>query len=144
MSVGLEIDIPDTVAPIRADVYYNIQEGGLSVKDRRTGYTTYGRVIEHTDWAFVRDPDVIVYEGKRQDAVRGPKNVHAMFRGDVTTSMGSEEFHPMKEPVELEYDVDHEQCFVHDGRGVVSADAVEITVGDDGPRIAAVGVQYNE
>lgn len=144
MSVGLNIDIPDTVAPIRADVYYNIQKGGLSVKDRRTGYTTYGRVIEHTDWAFVRDPEVIVYEGKRQDAVCGPKNVHAMFRGDVTTSMGSDEFHPMKSPVELEYDVDHECCFVHDGQGVVGADAVEVQVDENGPRIAAVGVEYNE
>lgn len=144
MSIGLNVDIPDTVAPIRADVYYNLDEGGLSVKDRRTGYTTYGRVIEHTEWAFIRDPEVITYESKRKQACDGPKNVHAMFRGQVTTSMGSDEFHPMKSPVELEYDVDHECCFVHGGRGVVGAEAIEITVTDDGPRIAAVGVDYSE
>jgi len=144
MSVGLNIDIPDTVAPIRADVYYNLNEGGLSVKDRRTGYTTYGRVIEHADWAFIRNPEVIVYEGKRKQATCGPKNVHAMFRGQVTTSVGSDEFHPMKDPVELQYDVDHEQCFVHNGQGVVGADAIEITVDEDGPRIAATGVEYDE
>jgi hypothetical protein len=144
MPVTPNREIGDEAVSIRADLYFNLQDDVLSVRDRRSESDSYGTVVDHTDYAFIRDPTVVVYDSKRQQAVDGPKNVHAMLRGDVYREIGHDHFHPAKRPREIEYDVTHEQCFVWDGRGITSASAVEITVADGRPRIAATGIQYNE
>ena len=123
------VTTPDTLEGrnMRADVYYNLRVGGLSVVDRRPGSDMYGNVVSHTEQAWVTDAKVVTYEGKREKAVEeGRKNVHAMFRGNVATR-GDLEPSNSVDPVEIHYHADKEGCFYDQrGRRLLEAEAVII------------------
>ena len=129
--------VPDR--DLRGDVYYNLQVGGLSIVDRRPGSDTYGNVVKHAEQAWITGAEVVIYEGKRQQAVEDDrKNVHAMFRGSVQT-YGDFTTTPNVDPIEINYHANKEGCFYdRRGRQLLEADGVII----EGKRILAIGPTF--
>lgn len=125
---------------VRGDVYRNLNDGCLSVLDRRCGVDSYGTVIAHVQSCWIENADVVTYESKRQQAVEsGQKNVHAMFRGDVN-AYSEPTVADCVDPVRVEYVGDREGCFYTvDGDQVVGADDVLV----DATGIRALGVTTN-
>ena len=68
---------------MRVEVYFNLHKKTFSVRSTKTG-----RVIKHTDRAFIKDPEIVVRKAGRERVLReGKKNVHAFVRGELMPTL---------------------------------------------------------
>jgi hypothetical protein len=116
----------------RVDVYRNLHDNCLSVKDMDTDSDEYGTVIRHVDQILIEDAEFIVRQKGRQKVIdTGVKNAHAFVHG--LWEFDVERIEEVIENRELiEYNPEHYKNFVHVGTGypVESADAVLIRGSD--------------
>ena len=66
---------------MKVDIYKNLHKDCYSIRSRTTG-----RVIEHTDSAYIRDAKFVVQPaGRKKVLEERRKNVHAFVRGTLVT-----------------------------------------------------------
>ena len=64
---------------MRVEVYWNLRKNCYSVRDCSTG-----RVVEHTNSLWIRNPVFVVRQAGREKVLRDKqKNVHAFVRGEL-------------------------------------------------------------
>lgn len=92
---AVEPSTPVVPSPPRVDVYRNLNNACLSVRNFVSGHEDYGNVIAHTDGIRLVDVSFVVQDSSQRDAknayeeqgdeAEGARNLHAFARGQCST-----------------------------------------------------------